>query len=119
MLAGEAFAPGRVQPPINSSAQAWIWVAPDMQEHFVSELCEFAREKRFRCNPSRPPSPDWQMIGVIIVTPKDNEIWVVNGTAKDQFGAAITVLHPEPEWRKYWEDFRTFVMARHKWEDTR
>jgi hypothetical protein len=104
---------------IKSSAQAWIWVAPDRQEHFVAELCEFARENRFKCNPSRPPSPDWQMIGIIIVTPNDNEISVINGTATDKFGAPITVLHPEPEWRKYWEDFRTFVMARHKWEEIR
>src|SRR5581483_9759148 len=69
---------------IKSSAQAWVWVAPDQQEHFVTELCEFARRKGFKCNPSKPPSGDWQMIGVIMVTPKENEISVINATALDK-----------------------------------
>jgi len=102
---------------IKSSAQAWVWVAPDQQERFVTELCEFARKKGFKCNPSKPPSGDWPLIGVIMVTPKGNEISVINGTAPDKFSADITIFHPEAGWQSYWKDFRAYVSARHKWED--
>ncbi|HEY4112735.1 MAG TPA: hypothetical protein VGM17_01630 [Rhizomicrobium sp.] len=120
-LIGEAFLPtaSHAAKVVESSAQAWVWVPPDQQEQFVTEVCEFARQKGFKCNSSKPPSPNWQMVGIVVVTPQQNEISVINATARDKFAAGITVFQPEPEWPTYWNDFRTFVSARHKWRDIR
>lgn len=119
-VGGGAFLMTRTHPVvIKSSAQAWVWVAPDQQEHFVTELCAFARQKGFKCNPSEQPGPSWKMIGVVLVTPKENEITVINATAPDKFDAAITMFHPGEDWQGYWKDFRAYVSARHKWDDDR
>jgi hypothetical protein len=101
---------------IRNSATAWVWVAPDQQQKFVDELRDYARQKSLRFSNNVVPAP-WKMIGMTILTPKENEISVINATAPDKFAIAITIEHPEAGWQNYWRDFRTYVSTRHKWQD--
>jgi hypothetical protein len=109
--------PSRPVTVIRSSAQAWIWVAPNQQQQFVEELHSYARTKSLKFNPSTLPGPPWTMVGVIMVTPRGNEISIINATARDEFSAGVTVFHKEENWESYWKDLHTYVSARHKWQD--
>jgi hypothetical protein len=106
------------KPPtvIQSSAQAWIWVPENQQDRFVKVLQDFAALHGLVCNPSKPPSPIWPVLGFIIVTPKNNEVTVLNATAPEKFNAAIALEHDEPDWQTYWSDFRAAVSPEFKWE---
>ena len=102
---------------VKSSAQAWVWVAPDQHKLFVDELDDYAKKKGLRVNTRKLPVASWEMMEVTLLTPKDNKISVANATAPGKFSAAIMVLHPEENWRTYWTEFRAYVSARHRWED--
>lgn len=102
-----------------ASAVGWVWVEPNEQQHFVDQLRELASSEGLRFNPSKQSGPSWPMIGVILVTPKENEITVINATQVDKFSVAIAVFHRDDQWQKYWSDFRAYVSARYRWEDAR
>jgi hypothetical protein len=103
---------------IANSATAWVWVEPSRQPLFTNELRNYARQKslRFSCN-EVPAPPKWKVIGMTILTPRENEITIINASASDKFAVGITIEHPEPGWQHYWQDFRAYVQTRHKWRD--
>jgi hypothetical protein len=102
---------------VKSTAQGWLWVAPDQQQQFIEELRDYARGKALQFDLRRFPGPPWNMTHVILTTPKANEIDATNATARDKFSVSITLLHPEENWRSQWDDLRARLIARYKWED--
>jgi hypothetical protein len=101
---------------IRNSATAWVCVSPDQQQQFVVELRVYSGRRSLRFSNNVVPAP-WKVIGMTILTPKANEISIINATVPDKFAVAITIEHPEAGWQNYWRDFRAYVSARHKWQD--
>jgi hypothetical protein len=100
-----------------SNAQGWLWVAPDRQQLLVADLREYARRTGLHFSSRKLPGPPWDMTEVTLVTPKGNSVTVANATARDKFSVAITLFHPEDNWRVYWDGLRKHLSARYKWED--
>ena len=101
---------------VKSSASAWVRVAPEMQPQLIDELKEYAQQRSLSFAQSVTEYP-WRMIEIELKTPQGNEILVINATAIDKFSAGITVFQDAEDWRRYWNDFRAHVSARHMWED--
>jgi hypothetical protein len=99
------------------TAHAWIRVTPDRQQELVQQLQKFSRGNGLTINVSKPPSPRWQMTGIILVTPMHNEIQVINATAPDKFAVSITILHPEDNWQGYWNALRAALIRQYEWKD--
>lgn len=99
------------------SASASLWAPTQQQDELVTDLRDFARDRGLRFNLSEAPTPIWQKIRVILVTPGDNEIWIINATAQDKFEVSITLAKHEPHWHTYWDDLKARMSSRYKWED--
>ena len=98
-------------------ASAWLCVPTQQQDELVTDLRDFARARELRFNLSEAPTPTWKKIGVILVTPGDNEIWIINASAQDKFEVSITLTKPEPHWHTYWDDLKACMSSRYKWQD--
>jgi len=103
-----------VGPP---SARAWLWASTQRQDELVTDLRDFARDRGLRFNVDETPSPAWRKIGVILVTPGDNEIWIINATAEDRFEVSLRLVKPEAHWHACWDDLKARISSRYKWED--
>ena len=98
-------------------ASACLCVPTQQQDELVTDLRDFARARELRFNLSEVPTPTWQRIGVILVTPGDNEIWIINTSAQDKFEVSITLTKPEPHWHTYWDELKACMSSRYKWQD--
>ena len=104
------------------SASAHVWVAPAQHAAFVSDLRTFALAHNLAFHPSTiPANPGsrhtWEETGVIIVTPKQNDISALNTIAPDQFTVGIWVYDQSEHWRVYWDGLRAFMSQRYRWQD--
>ena len=99
-----------------NSATAWVWVARERQSKFISEIKDYAGRRSLKFSSNIVPAP-WKMVGMTMLTPKENEISIINATAPDKFAIAITVDHPEEHWQSYWDHIRSYISARYKWRD--
>src|SRR5205807_2989156 len=101
---------------IGSSAQGWLWAAPDRQQLLFDDLREYARRSGLQFSSRKLPGPSWEITEVTLLTPKENTVRVANATARDKFSVAITLFYPEDNSRVYWDGLRTHLSARYKWE---
>jgi hypothetical protein len=99
-----------------SSAQAWIWIAPEQQQQLVAELQDYAKANGLQFQPAHLTGNIWEKSSVELVTVKNNRISIVM-TAPNKFSAAIIVSDSSENWQKCWNSFRAFVSGLHKWKD--
>jgi len=102
---------------VKSTAQGWLWAAPDRQQLLFDDLREYARRSGLQFSSRKLPGPSWEITEVTLLTPKENTVRVANATARDKFSVAITLFYPEDNSRVYWDGLRTHLSARYKWED--
>ncbi|MHB8530147.1 MAG: hypothetical protein ACYC8V_11635 [Caulobacteraceae bacterium] len=57
------------------------------------------------------------MIGITMLTPGGNGIYVANGVPRTEFDVSLTSWNPREPWQPYWYNFRTFVRTRYQWRD--
>lgn len=101
---------------VGSSAQAWMWTAPEMQSQLLSQMEQYSKKANLTFE-SRTIPASWNMISITVTTPKGNEMEIINATAPDKYSVSITVFHKDENWRKNWEDLRAYLNAHYKWED--
>lgn len=101
---------------VSSSAQAWMWMAPEMQPQLLNLMQEYAKKEDLTFESRKIPA-SWNMISITLTTPKGNELEIINATALDTYSVSITVFHDDEDWRPYWGKLRSYLNARYKWKD--
>jgi len=99
------------------SASARVSVPDGGQDQFIAALTNYAHMKGLVANPSVLPGPPRTLHTLIIVTPKENELQIINANTENKFEVSIMIFHREERWQPYWRDFRAYVSQRYKWED--
>lgn len=105
------------QTVIKSGAGAWIWVKPDAQTKFIDEMRAYAQRKSLKFSYYTLPGPPWKSLNVLLETPAGNKIDIGNVGA-EKMSVAMFVLNKDEHWQSYWNDFRAYVSAEYKWQNT-